>query len=115
MNANALILVSLSSNHDVSFVEDKNLNLAKIKAAKFGTPIQQLTRGTDENVISQLGATRNFWTINEMNTYMNLPIVEEYLITFFASNCVTNFDVRAKFGHFLSYLSSLNSQLESRG
>ena len=64
MDSNALILVSLNINHNISFVENKNVHLGQIKEPEFGRPIQELSRCTNEDVIGQLGATRNYSYIN---------------------------------------------------
>lgn len=59
VNSNALILMSLCGNHDISLVKDENFYFSQIKTTQFSPPIQQLARSTNENVISYLSATRN--------------------------------------------------------
>jgi hypothetical protein len=59
VNSNALILVPLCGNHNVSLVEDEYFYFSQIKTAQFRSPIQQLARSTNKNVIVQLRATRN--------------------------------------------------------
>ena len=60
MNANALILVALGSDHDVRFVQNEHLHFGQVKAAQFRAPVEQLARRTDQQMICQLRSSGNF-------------------------------------------------------
>lgn len=59
VNTNALVLVPLSSYHDISFIENKDLNFAQIKASELGSPIQYFPGSTDKNMLGQLRSSRD--------------------------------------------------------
>lgn len=59
MNPDTLILVTLSSNHDVSFVQHKDTDFLDVKNTEFGAPIKHFARCANDNVIIQFCTTGN--------------------------------------------------------
>lgn len=51
MNPNALILMTLRGNHDISFIQHEHLYFAQIKNLEFETPIQNFPRCPDYYVV----------------------------------------------------------------
>lgn len=59
MDPDALVLVSLGGDHDVSFIKNEDLNFRQVKAAELCSPIQKFPRRSNQNVVSKLSAPRN--------------------------------------------------------
>jgi hypothetical protein len=51
VQANALILMTLLSNHDVSLVQDEDVDFGQIECAELKRPIENLARRADYDVI----------------------------------------------------------------
>lgn len=60
VNPDALILMALSGNHDVSLVENENLDFGQIEAAELRRPVQEFSRCSDQNMIGELRASWNW-------------------------------------------------------
>uniref|UniRef100_A0A8C5HRX8 Uncharacterized protein n=1 Tax=Gouania willdenowi TaxID=441366 RepID=A0A8C5HRX8_GOUWI len=85
LNANTLVLVTLCGNHDVSFIQDKHLDLLGVYEPKFTAPVQHSTRCANDDLLLHL--------------------------TFISSDGVNQFNLRIVFSHLLDHLTSLKSQL----
>uniref|UniRef100_A0A6I8RDW2 Uncharacterized protein n=1 Tax=Xenopus tropicalis TaxID=8364 RepID=A0A6I8RDW2_XENTR len=75
LDADALILVSLSGDHHVCFIEHKHLNLLGINKPEFGAPVEHRSRRADNNML---------WNL--------LPALHS-ILTFLSSHSVGQFDI----------------------
>uniref|UniRef100_A0A2K6FHH6 Uncharacterized protein n=1 Tax=Propithecus coquereli TaxID=379532 RepID=A0A2K6FHH6_PROCO len=54
LDADALILVALSSYHHVSLIQNKHLDLLGVNELELGAPVQHGPRGPDDNLLTDL-------------------------------------------------------------
>uniref|UniRef100_A0A8C9CIM3 Uncharacterized protein n=1 Tax=Phocoena sinus TaxID=42100 RepID=A0A8C9CIM3_PHOSS len=54
LDADALILVALSSYHHVSLIQNKHLDLLGVNELELGAPVQNGPRGANDNVLTDL-------------------------------------------------------------
>ena len=54
LDADALILVALSSYHHVSLIQNKHLDLLGVNELELGAPVQNSPRGANDNVLTDL-------------------------------------------------------------
>ena len=54
MDADALILMALSSYHHVSLIQNKHLDLLGVNELELGTPVQNSSRGANDNLLTDL-------------------------------------------------------------
>ena len=52
LDADALILVALSSYHHVSLIQNKHLDLLGVNELELGAPVQNSPRGANDNVLT---------------------------------------------------------------
>lgn len=54
MDADALILMALSSYHHVGLIQNKHLDLLGVNELELGTPVQNSSRGANDNLLTDL-------------------------------------------------------------
>lgn len=54
LDADALILVALSSYHHISLIQNKHLDLLGVDELELGAPVQNSSRGADDNLLTYL-------------------------------------------------------------
>ena len=54
LDADALVLVALSSYHHVSLIQNKHLDLLRVDELELGAPVQNSPRGANDNVFTDL-------------------------------------------------------------
>lgn len=54
LDADALVLVALSSYHHVSLIQNKHLDLLRVNELELGAPVQNSPRGANDNVFTDL-------------------------------------------------------------
>lgn len=59
LDSDALVLVTLGGNHDISFIQHKYPDLFWVKKLKFSTPVLHRARGTNNNLFLELCSFRH--------------------------------------------------------
>jgi hypothetical protein len=49
-----LISMSLSVNHDISFIKNENFDLLEVKELVFQSPVKDFSRSTEDDMFSNL-------------------------------------------------------------
>uniref|UniRef100_A0A7N5KNE5 Uncharacterized protein n=2 Tax=Ailuropoda melanoleuca TaxID=9646 RepID=A0A7N5KNE5_AILME len=96
LDADALILVALSSYHHVSLIQNKHLDLLGVNELELGAPVQNSPRGANDNVLTDL--LTSFHCGDKMFS-MGISMLQ----------------FRVKFAHLLNHFSCLKGELISWG
>lgn len=57
LNADALVLVSLCGDHDISLVQNKHFDLFRVDELQLNAPVQNRPRCADDDLLLDLNAT----------------------------------------------------------
>lgn len=57
LNADALVLVSLCGDHDISLVQNKHFDLFRVDELQLDAPVQNCPRCADDDLLLDLNAT----------------------------------------------------------
>uniref|UniRef100_A0A8C8ZNG9 Uncharacterized protein n=1 Tax=Prolemur simus TaxID=1328070 RepID=A0A8C8ZNG9_PROSS len=98
LDADALILVALSSYHHVGLIQNKHLDLLGVDELELGAPVQHGPRGADDNLLTDF-----------------LTPFHSLILTFIASHGISQLQLWMKFAHLLDHFSCLKCQLISWG
>uniref|UniRef100_A0A3Q2I0M2 Uncharacterized protein n=1 Tax=Equus caballus TaxID=9796 RepID=A0A3Q2I0M2_HORSE len=96
LDADALILVALSSYHHVSLIQNEHFDLLGVNELELGAPVQNGPRGSNDNVLTDL--LTSFHCGDKMFS-MGIPMLQ----------------FRVKFAHLLNHFSRLKGELISWG